>query len=107
MAGIMHTQSLNLFVSDSIGSVSAKYLAPEKPRCIMTLAHGAGAGMDHSFMEILASLLAEESIATLRFNFPFSERGKGRPDRPVIAHETVAAAIAKADRKSTRLNSSH
>lgn len=94
----MHTQSLNLFVSDSIGSVSAKYLAPEKPRCIMTLAHGAGTGMDHSFMEILASLLAEESIATLRFNFPFSEHGKGRPDRPVIAHETVAAAIAKANK---------
>jgi len=92
----MYTQSFSLFVSDSVGSVSANYIAPEEPRCIMTLAHGAGAGMDHSFMEALSNALAEVSIATLRFNFPFSEHGKGRPDRPAIAHATVAAAMARA-----------
>jgi len=93
----MTTQSFNFLVSDSIGSVSAKYIAPEEPKCIITLAHGAGAGMDHPFMEALANALAEASVATLRFNFPFSEHGKGRPDRPAIAHATVAAAIAKAN----------
>jgi hypothetical protein len=59
----------------------------------MTLAHGAGAGMDHSFMVTLASSLAEVGIGTLRFNFPFAEHKKGRPDTPAVAHQTIAAAI--------------
>src|SRR5690606_4343177 len=92
----MHTQTFSLSISDSVGSVSAKYIAPDEPRWIVTLAHGAGAGMDHSFMDALAHSLAALSIATLRFNFPFSEKGKGRPDRPEVAHATIAAAIASA-----------
>ena len=62
----------------------------------MTLAHGAGAGMDHPFMVELASRLAEAGIATLRFNFPFMEGKKGRPDTPAVAHETIAAALTHA-----------
>jgi len=62
----------------------------------MTLAHGAGAGMNHSFMVTLAQLLSEQGIATLRFNFPFAENKKGRPDTPVVAHQTIEAAISKA-----------
>ena len=69
----MKTHSLSLKVSDAIGKVSAEYIIPEESRCIMTLAHGAGAGMHHSFMATLANSLAEASIATLRFNFPFAE----------------------------------
>ena len=64
----------------------------------MTLAHGAGAGMQHAFMVSLAQLLAEQSIATLRFNFPFAENKKGRPDTPAIAHQTIEAAIGKAQK---------
>lgn len=52
--------------------------------------------MDHIFMETLATRLAEQGIATLRFNFPFTENKKGRPDTPAIAHQTIKAAIAKA-----------
>ena len=62
----------------------------------MTLAHGAGAGMHHSFMVTLAQLLSEQAIATLRFNFPFAENKKGRPDTPPVAHQTIDAAISKA-----------
>jgi len=76
--------------------VSGKCFIPSKPRCVLSLAHGAGAGMDHSFMETLAFRLAEQGIATLRFNFPFAENKKGRPDSPAIAHQTIKAAIAKA-----------
>ena len=86
-------QSLTLEVSRAIGTVSAEYVIPEVPKCVMTLAHGAGAGMHHSFMVALASSLAAAGIATLRFNFPFIEHKKGRPDMPAIAHETIAAAI--------------
>jgi uncharacterized protein len=92
----MNTQSLSLQVSQSIGAVSAEYIIPETSICIMTLAHGAGAGMNHSFMVTLAKSLAEKEIATLRFNFPFAEYKKGRPDIPAVAHKTVEAAIYNA-----------
>jgi predicted alpha/beta-hydrolase family hydrolase len=92
----MEAQSLSLQVSDSIGTVSAECIAPVASKCIMTLAHGAGAGMRHSFMVALANSLAEANIATLRFNFPFTENKKGRPDPPAVAHKTIEAAILKA-----------
>jgi predicted alpha/beta-hydrolase family hydrolase len=92
----MSTKSLSLPVSSSIGKVSAICIAPETSKCIITLAHGAGAGMNHSFMETLATALAAVDIATLRFNFPFAEQKKGRPDTPATAHATIEAAINKA-----------
>ena len=92
----MNIQSLQLEVSPSIGTVSAELFVPEASKCLMTLAHGAGAGMDHSFMTTLATSLSEVDIATLRFNFPFTEHKKGRPDTPAVAHQTIAAAITKA-----------
>jgi predicted alpha/beta-hydrolase family hydrolase len=90
-------RSFSLHVSAAIGNVSAEYILPERPLCMMTLAHGAGAGMDHSFMVGLASALAEVDIATLRFNFPFVEHKKGRPDTPPVAHATIAAALRQAE----------
>lgn len=62
----------------------------------MTLAHGAGAGMNHAFMTALATSLSAVGIATLRFNFPFVEHKKVRPDTPAVAHQTIAAAITNA-----------
>jgi uncharacterized protein len=92
----VNTHSLTLQVSPSIGTVSAEYLVPENATAIMTLAHGAGAGMNHVFMKALAASLADEGIATLRFNFPFIEHNKKRADVPAVAHQTIAAAIAEA-----------
>jgi uncharacterized protein len=91
----MQQKSFKVQVSADIGKISAKCFIPAKPECIITLAHGAGAGMDHIFMETLATRLAEQGIATLRFNFPFTENKKGRPDSPAVAHQTIKAAIAK------------
>ena len=91
----MKTKSLSLKISPSVGAVSAECIIPEKSTCIMTLAHGAGAGMHHSFMVTLAQLLAEQGIATMRFNFPFAENKKGRPDTPAVAHQTIEATIVK------------
>jgi len=99
----MKAQSLKIEVSPSVGLVSARYLVPDKPTCIFTLAHGAGAGMDHSFMETLADALSKVGIATVRFNFPFAEHKKGRPDSPAIAHLTIEAAIKKARELNPKL----
>ena len=94
----MKTRSLTIKVSPSVGKVSAEYIVPAEPKCIISLAHGAGAGMNHPFMVALAKSLAEKDIATLRFNFPFTENKKGRPDVPAVAHKTIEAAIAKAEK---------
>jgi uncharacterized protein len=94
----MKTRSLSISVSPTIGKVSGLYIVPEKPIALMTLAHGAGAGMNHIFMETLATLLGQLNTATLRFNFPFTENKKGRPDTPAVAHQTIEAAIDKAQK---------
>ena len=91
----MKTRSLSLTISPEIGKVSAELITPDKPICVMTFAHGAGAGMTHEFMVTLSKLLAEKDIATLRFNFPFKENKKARPDSPAVAHKTIEAAMNK------------
>ncbi|HET9434841.1 MAG TPA: alpha/beta family hydrolase, partial [Chitinophagaceae bacterium] len=92
----MKKKSLSVKVSPAIGNVSAELIVGQQSKCIMVLAHGAGAGMHHSFMVTLAQSLAEEGIATFRFNFPFTEHKKGRPDSPAVAHQTIEAAILEA-----------
>ena len=90
------SKPMKIMVSTEIGTVSGLFLKPGKPKALMALAHGAGAGMTHLFMEQLASALADEGIATLRFQFPYMEAGKKRPDSPKVAHQTILAAMEKA-----------
>lgn len=92
----MEIKNLSLTVAAVPGAVSAILTLPEKPICILTLAHGAGANMHHAFMEALVTALAGAGIATLRFNFPFTEQAKKRPDSPAVAQQAIAAAIDKA-----------
>jgi len=75
------------------GGVSGLWLRPEAARAALVLAHGAGAGMRHAFMESIASALAERGVATLRFQFPYMESGSRRPDRPARASAAVRAAV--------------
>ena len=84
---------------DGHGTVSALLLAPADASACYVFAHGAGAGMAHSFMASLAEALAGRRIATLRFNFPALERGSRRPDPPPVAHAAVRAAVAEARRR--------
>ena len=60
------------------------------------MAHGAGAGMRHSFMEAMASDLAAAAVATLRYDFPYMEERRKRPDPPAVAKATVRAAVTAA-----------
>ena len=77
-------------------SVSGLWIRPENARAALVLAHGAGAGMAHKAMAATAEGLAERGVATLRYNFPYMERGSKRPDSPALAHQAVRAAVAKA-----------
>ena len=78
------------------GAVSALLLRAEAPRACFVFAHGAGAGMAHSFMEAFAVGLSERGLASLRYQFPYMEKGSKRPDPPAIAQAAVRAAVAKA-----------
>jgi hypothetical protein len=81
---------------DAAGSVSALLQSPRKADACFVFAHGAGAGMTHPFMAAIADGLAGHRIATLRYQFPYMEKGTKRPDRPAIAQATVRAAVAQA-----------
>jgi predicted alpha/beta-hydrolase family hydrolase len=76
--------------------VSGLLQTPLRPRACYVLAHGAGAGMKHRFLGAVAAELSERGIATLRYQFPYMERGAKRPDPPHIAHAAVRAAVAAA-----------
>jgi uncharacterized protein len=78
------------------GAVSALLLRPREARACFVFAHGAGVGMIHPSMETVAIGLAERGVATLRYQFPYMEKGSKRPDPPAIAHATVRAAVALA-----------
>jgi predicted alpha/beta-hydrolase family hydrolase len=90
-------QSLSIAVGED--RVSALLLAPEKPRAVYVLAHGAGAGMRHPFMAEVAHGLFARAVATLRFQFPSMERGSRRVDPPKVAQAAVRAAVAEAARR--------
>jgi uncharacterized protein len=68
----------------------------EGARAGYVLAHGAGAGMKHPFMAAVAKGLAERSISTLRYEFPYMQAKSKRPDPPKIAHAAVRAAVDEA-----------
>jgi predicted alpha/beta-hydrolase family hydrolase len=78
------------------GTVSVLLAEPDDPVAAFVFAHGAGAGMTHKFMDAVATGLAARRIATLRYQFPYMERGSKRPDSPAVAHATVRAAVTAA-----------
>jgi predicted alpha/beta-hydrolase family hydrolase len=81
-------------------SVSGLWLAPDDARACLVLAHGAGAGMTHTSMAAIAEGLAARGVATLRYQFPYMERGSKRPDAPPVAHAAVRAAVEDAARRT-------
>jgi uncharacterized protein len=76
---------------------------PERAFCLYLLAHGAGAGMRHPFLEKLSEALASESVATFRYEFPYMEQRRRRIDPPAILHERVREAVAAASREGLPL----
>src|SRR3981081_2891666 len=93
----MTAQRLKLTLENG-NSVSALWLRPGHARACFVFAHGAGAGMSHPFMETVATGLSDRGIATLRYQFPYMEKGGKRPDAPDVAHAAVRAAVKQAGR---------
>jgi len=89
---------LRIAVGERAGDVSALLLQPDGARLLYVLAHGAGAGMRHPFLEAVARQLGERGIGTLRYQFPYMERRAGRPDPPAVAAAAVRAAATEATR---------
>ena len=90
-------QSVAIDIGDG-GRVSGLLQAPREARACYVLAHGAGAGMTHPFIAAIAQGLADRGVATLRYQFPFMERGSRRPDVAHVAHAAVRAAVGAAAR---------
>lgn len=95
-------QPLTLQVSEGC-SVSGLLDIPPNPRACFVFAHGAGAGMQHPSMALVAADLSQQGIATLRYQFPYMERGSRRPDPPDLCHATVRAAVAQAAQSAPEL----
>lgn len=88
---------------DADRRVSGLLLLPQEPRACWVMAHGAGAGMTHPFLAAVANGLAERSIASLRYQFPYMEQRSKRPDSPRLAQATVRAAVAEAAQLAPRI----
>jgi len=84
------------FAVEGGGEVSALLMMPKGARVMLALGHGAGAGMAHPFLAALAAELVTVGVATLRYQFPYMEQRRGRPDSPAVATATVAAAVRAA-----------
>jgi hypothetical protein len=99
----MAPQPLRIPVSDASADVSGLLLLPPGARVLYVLAHGAGAGMRHPFMERIATTLGERRVATLRYQFLYMEKGQRRTDPPAVAVAVVRAAVAAAGRAAPGL----
>jgi len=94
---MMDTQKLTVEAGKS-ATVSALLIKPPDARACYVFAHGAGAGMTHAFMTEAAEGLAARGIASLRYQFPYMEKGGKRPDPPAVAQAAVRGAVAEAAR---------
>ncbi|MEX2032141.1 MAG: alpha/beta fold hydrolase [Dehalococcoidia bacterium] len=72
---------------------------PARARATFVLAHGAGAGMEHPFMNTVALAVAAGGIRVVRFEFPYmAARREGRrpgPDRPPVLIDAWQRVVAE------------
>jgi predicted alpha/beta-hydrolase family hydrolase len=96
-------KEISIPVNDKAGIVSALLIRPADAKALLVIAHGAGAGMRHPFMETVGAMLAKFGVATLRYQFPYMERRGKRPDSEAILIDTVRAAVAAGKKQAGEL----
>jgi len=99
---VSSTQNIWFVVQDA-GEVSAIFLQPQSAQCLLVLAHGAGAGMNHPFMTAVVHELAAVGVASFRFQFPYMEQRRRVPDRPPVLTATIQAAVQAASKAAPDL----
>ena len=95
-SGALSAARARFVATERWGDVSALLERPPDARWLLAFAHGAGAGIHHPFMEAMSGMLARRGVASLRYQFPYMERGRRPPDPQPILLETVRAAIGSA-----------
>jgi uncharacterized protein len=103
IAGHMGDGERLRFAVEGAGEVSAILMRPANARWLLVLAHGAGAGMTHPFLENLARELGAVGVATFRYQFPYMEERRRVPDSPAVATATVASAVRAASKAAAGL----
>ena len=91
-------KEIRFAVNEKAEEVSGLLQMPKGAEALLVVAHGAGAGMRHRFMKDVAAKLAERRVATLRYQFPYMEKGSKRPDSEAVLTATVRSAVAAAER---------
>lgn len=98
----MEEKELKFIATPEKGEVSALLVRPKGATHLLVLGHGASTNMRHATLHTIAASLAEEGIATFRYNFPYSEHGKGR-DGQAVCTATVRSAVSAAQRAAPGL----
>ena len=99
----MRSNELKFVATPDKGEVSAILQRPENATHLLVLGHGAGTNMRHATMQSIAGKLAEERIATFRYNFPYSEKGTAR-NSTAICVETIRNAVKAAHKTAPDLS---
>ena len=89
-------EDIKFSAGEKVGKVSGLLILPKGAEAFLVIAHGAGAGMRHRFMEEIAQKLADRAVATLRYQFPYMEKGIKRPDSEAVLTSCVRAAVTMA-----------
>src|SRR5262245_38785007 len=96
-------EDIKFSAGEKVGKVSGLLILPKGAEAFLVIAHGAGAGMRHRFMEETAQKLADRAVATLRYQFPYMENGSKRPDSEAVLTDCVRATVATAKRHADGL----
>ncbi len=99
---VHEARELTFIATPEKGEVSALLIRPKGASHLLVLGHGASTNMRHATLQTIAEKLAEVGIATFRYNFPYSETGKGR-DGQAVCTATVRSAIAAAQKSARSL----
>lgn len=99
---VTFTRELKFTATPDKGEVSAILVRPESATQLLVLGHGASTNMRHATMQSIAEALAARGIATFRYNFPYSENGRGR-DSQAVCTETIRSAVQAAHKAAPDL----
>ena len=98
----LEVKDLRFLATSSKGEVSALLMRPDGATHLLVLGHGASSNMRTPLLTAIAEHLADQNIATFRYNFPYSENKRGRDPNPVCV-ATIRSAVAAAHKAAPDL----